>query len=223
MQRVRQYIAHKQADFRNHSFIHRLEATPPLSRVVPFVPQVSFFIMAFQDLTKMIAERASDPRLRDLLRRHCEEEVGHERWFLRDVVRLAGAEPGLTTVFGPQHAPTRQATYALAAEVLGARDDVERLCLLLTMESTSEVSFGAAEAYFKRVGAADGLLFFAGRHLEAEQDHTVFEEEMAKFVATIELDPASYARVCGMVDRAYVAFNVMLDGLARVLAEGHAA
>lgn len=218
MQRVHQHIAARRAEFGAHPFLRTLATTPPLSRVVPFVPHVTFFILAFQDVMRTIADQASDPLLRDLLRRHSEEEVGHDRWFLHDVARLAGAVPDSTTLFGPQHALVRKAAYALVAEALGARDDVERLCLLLTMESTGEVSFGTVEAYLQRVGAAEGLLFFAGHHLQAEKDHSVFEEEMAKIIATIELDEEAYARACGVVDRGYAAFDVLLAGLASALA-----
>jgi hypothetical protein len=223
MQRVRQHIVTRAAEFGVHPFMRTLAATPPLSRVVPFVPLASFFILGFQDLVRMMGERASDPRLRELLRQHCEEEAGHDQWFLSDVVRLAGAQPGIATLFGPQHARMREATYALAAEALGARDDVERLCLLLAMEGIGEVTFGALEPYFTRVGAADGLLFFAGRHVQAEKEHTVFEDEMAKSFAAIALDSEAYARACGVVDRTHAAFNMMLDRLARAMTDGPAA
>jgi hypothetical protein len=167
----------------------------------------------------MIGDRADDPWLRDVVRRHCEEEVGHDRWFLRDVVKLVGAEPSVAALFGPQHAPTRRGTYALAAEAHEARDDVERLVLLLAMESTGEVLFGTVEAYFMRVGVADSLVFFAGAHLQAEKDHSVFREDMARLVASIELGPDALARAMGVVDRTYSAFEVIADGLAGAIAE----
>jgi hypothetical protein len=219
MRQVRQHIARRQAELAKHAFVRTLDSTPPLSRGVRFVPLGAFFVLAFQDLVEMIRDRAGDPWLRDLVRRHCEEEVGHDRWFLRDLVRLVGAEPGVAALFGPQHASTRRGTYALAAEAHGARDDVERLCLLLAMESTGEVLFDAVETYFQKVGAADGLVFFAGRHLQAEKDHAVLQEDMARLVATIELGPDALARATALVDRTYAAFEVIVDGLAGAISD----
>ena len=203
-----------------HPFIRQLGADLPLKQVVPFVQQVSFFVMAFQDMTRMMGEQASNPQLQELLRQHCEEESGHEKWFLRDISRLGGVHPDLTVLFSPAHAPTRQATYALVAEALGTRDDVERLCLILTMEATSEVCFGEAQAYFHRAGVANDLLFFAGPHLEAEEHHAIFEEKMQTLLDSIELEPDAFERACGVVDRAYDAFGVMLDGLERLISQG---
>jgi hypothetical protein len=220
MRRAQKYIASKQAEFRLHPFIRQLGADLPLKDVVPFVPQVSFFVMAFQDLTRMTGERASDPQLQGLLRQHCEEESGHDKWFLRDMSRLGGVHPDVAVLFSPPHAATRRATYALVAEALGARDDVERICLILTMEATSEICFGEAHAYFKRAGVADDLLFFAGPHLQAEEGHAVFEEKMQIILDSIELEPDAFERVRGVVDRTYDAFGVMLDGLASLLSQG---
>jgi Iron-containing redox enzyme len=217
MRRAQEYIARKQAEFRRHPFIGQLGADLPLKQVVPFVPQVAFFVMAFQDLMKMMGERATDPRLQSLLLQHCEEEKGHDGWFLRDLTRLGCGHPDVAVLFSAPHALTRRATYALVAEALGARDDVERLCLLLTMEATSEVCFGEAHAYFQRAGVADNLVFFAGPHLEAEENHAVFAGPMALILGSIELDPEAFERACGVVDRTYAAFDVMLDGLERLL------
>jgi hypothetical protein len=220
MRRALQHIEVRQAELGAHPFFRRLAEDLPLAQVVLFVPQVSFFVLAFQDLMKMTGERASDPRLRDLLRRHCEEEIGHEKWFLRDVVRLAGAVPELPVLFGAQHAPTRLATYALAAEALGARDDVERLCLIFTLEAAGDLCFGAAQAYFERAGVVDGLVYFAGVHREIEASHSVFEAGVQAVVEGLELDAEGRARACAAVDRMFDAFRGMLDGLASTLAVG---
>lgn len=214
MDRVRRYIEAKQAEFSKHLFFRHLSEDLPVARVAGFVPQVTFFIFAFQDIVQMIAGGASDPRLRGLLRRHGEEEVGHDRWFLRDLHKLAGGPPTVEAIFGPDHAPTRRATYAMAAEALTASSDVERLCLILAMEATAEVSFGAAQAYFQRMGAADGLLFFAGPHLASEEQHSLFEDEGQEILGRTAVDDIAYERIRSLVDRVFAAFGTMLDGLA---------
>jgi len=216
------YITSKQAALGEHPFLQILAANPPLAQGVLFVPQVSFFVLAFQDLMRMTGERANSPRLRDLLRRHCEEEIGHEKWFFRDAGRLAGGAPDLAALFGVAHAPTREATYALAAEVLGARDDVERLCLIFTLEAASEVCFGGAQAYFARAGVANDLVYFAGIHREIEASHSLFDQEMQAIVTSLQLAPDELTRASRAVDRIYAALGWMLDGLASTLARGGA-
>lgn len=222
MWRVQQYIAEKKVMFTQHQFVLQLRADLPLAQVVSFVPRASFFILAFQDIVRLLGERASDPRLSDMLRQHCEEEMGHDRWFLLDLARLVGAPPDLATLFGAQHAATRRAAYALWSEAMSARDDVERLCLLLTLEATSEVCSGEAQAYFKRLGVEQGLVYFSGAHTESEMDHSIFEQGMQAHIKQIELDEPAYARTRELVDRGFDAFRVMLDGLAVAISDAAA-
>jgi hypothetical protein len=218
MRKALQYIADQRAVLAGHVFLVKLGAGLPLDSVVPFIPAVSFFVLAFQDIMRMTGERASDPRLRDLLRRHCEEEVGHERWFFHDVRRLSGALPDLVTVFGKEHAPTRHATYALTSQVLEAENDIERLCLIFALEAAAEVCFGRAQAYFEQAGVAHDLVYFAGAHREAEQAHSAFDEEMQAIVAGITLDDVAYAGACRAVDRTFHAMRALLNGLAVIVA-----
>src|SRR5262249_42022884 len=120
MHRVQQYIERGRAQLLEHPFHRTLAANAPLTRVTHFVPQVAFFIFAFQDMMATAGEQASDPRVRDLLRRHCAEELGHEQWYLKDAAVLTGGIPELTIVFSAQHARTRRAAYALMTELLSA-------------------------------------------------------------------------------------------------------
>jgi hypothetical protein len=223
MRRALSHIAQKRSELADHRFMRQLATTPPIAQVVPFVPQVSFFVLAFQDLMRITGERADDPRLRDLLRHHCEEEVGHDGWFLQDLVRLADAPPSLAILFGPQHAATRRATWALMGEVLSAEDDVARLCLIFTLEAAADVCFGEAQAYFERTGLVKDLVYFAGPHRESEAAHSLFEGEMQAIIKSIELDEQAFGRARGGIDRNFDALRVMLDGLAELLTRGGAA
>jgi hypothetical protein len=222
MREALEHLEARRTELSGHPLLRQFEANPPLEQVAPFVPLMSFFVLAFQDLMRMTGERASDPRLRDLLRRHCEEEVGHERWFFADLVRLGGAPPDLAALFGPAHAPTREATYALAAEVLGARDDVERLCLIFALEAASDVGFAAFKSYFTNAGVVGDLVYFAGIHREIEEAHSLFDDKINAIVLGIVLDPEGRARARGAIDRIFAAVRLMVDGLATAIARGPA-
>lgn len=217
MKNAQRHLTAVQTELRNHVFFTRLAANPPLSAAAPFTAQGAFFVLGFRDLVQIIEERMSDPDLQDLLRRHRQEEVNHDDWFLRDITRLLGAPPTLEALFGLAHTPTRRGTYGLIAEALGARDDVERLCLLLSLEAYGEVCFGAIEAYFQRCGVAKELVFFAGQHVEAEQDHSIFEAQMQAILGGIELDPAALTRAEGAIDRSYRWFRLIADGLSNAI------
>jgi hypothetical protein len=217
MHRARRHIELKQVELAHHPFLQQLARALPIEQVGRFVPQVAFFVMAFQDLNRIIAQQASAPRLRALLQRHSEEEVGHDGWFLRDLQLIAGGPPSIEVLFGEQHLPTRLATYSLVSEALRAAGDVERLCFMLTLEATSDVCFGAAQTYFQGTGMADRLTFFAGPHLQAEKEHSVWDDEMQAILMSLQLDDALLESARGVIDRTYAAMNMMLDGLARTI------
>jgi hypothetical protein len=213
MQEVLSYIDEKQARFAAHPFFARLKAGAPLSEILPCTDQVGFWTMAFQDALRINEERVADPTLRAIVQQHRVEESGHDRWFLEDMATITGSAPDVQTLFGDHHRAGREATYALIAEVMQDLSDAERVLVLFVFESTGHVFFDAIANYFPRVGITRSLKYFANHHLDAEADHEVFEEEMEKFIRGITLSPEQRIASRLMVDRAYAAFHVMLDGL----------
>lgn len=219
MDRIRNTIGARCAGLAEHPFIRQLAADLPLSQTVAFVGQIASFVLAFQDLMKILGERAGESPVGDLLRRHCAEEVGHELWYLADVELLTGSLPDVKTLFSAAHAPTRRTVYALATEVMTARDDLERFGLVLMLEELSAICLTAVGAYLTRMGAGAGLMYFGGPHVEAERNHAVRGTDLAASMRALGMAPSGCEeRAAAVVERAHRAFTGMLDGLASTIA-----
>jgi hypothetical protein len=213
MRAVLQHIRVCQSRFLAHPLFDELQPGRPLEEVLAFAPRLSFWVMCFQDVLRLNAQRVQDAELSQLMRRHRAEERGHDHWFFEDLAALTGRAPRLDEPWGRAHESTRDASYALLAEVLRPMDDRLRVLLVLALESTSHVFFSRVAALTQAAGAASRLKYFAPHHMEAEEEHEVFEEQMEAMLNAIEMSPALEAEAAALVDRVYAAFHAMFDGL----------
>jgi hypothetical protein len=213
MKQVEQHVAKKQAEFRQHAFFVEDRLGTDIRRVLSFAPDLTFWVMAFQDVLRVNAVLTTDPEIRRIVRHHRAEDAGHEQWFLDDLAAMQVREPDLRGLFGKQHRPTRDAAYALMSEVYRAADDRLRLVLVKTLESAGHVFFGHVAAMVERAGWTKELRYFSFSHLEVEKSHEVFEEEISRTVSSMRLDAKMRAEAKRVVDRCYAAFNSMFDAL----------
>jgi hypothetical protein len=139
--------------------------------------------------------------------------VGHDRWFFEDIQELTGKQLSVSAVFGRAHTATRDATYALISEVYRPVDDLLRIVLVLTMEATSHIFFGRTSILVSAKGCGQRLRYFSDFHVQVEQQHEVFEEEMERRLRSMVLTEEQRAQAFALVDRAYAAFDLMLQGL----------
>jgi hypothetical protein len=212
MKLVEAHVAKRQADFFKHTFFeeHRLG---DLRGLLSFAPDLTFWVMAFQDVLRLNTSLTKDPQIRRIVRHHRAEDAGHERWFLEDLAALQVPAPDVRWLFGERHSPTRDAAYALMSEVYRASDDRLRLVLVKTLESAGHVFFGRVAEAVERAGWSKSLKYFSFSHLEVEKSHQVFEDEMARYVASIRLEPSLRAEGKQLVDRCYAAFGTMFDAI----------
>jgi hypothetical protein len=213
MKVVLDYIARRQEAFANHPFFEELKQDRPVEHVLAFAPRMAFWVMTFQDVLRLNAHFIKDPALKRLATQHRSEEVGHDRWFFEDIQELTGKQLSVSSVFGRAHTATRDATYALISEVYRPVDDRLRIVLVLTMEATSHVFFGRTSILVSTKGCTQRLRYFSDFHVQVEQQHEVFEEAMEQRLRSMELPEELVAQAFALVDRAYAAFDLMLQGL----------
>jgi hypothetical protein len=213
MRAVLQHIRVRQSRFMAHPLFGELQPGRPLEEVLAFAPRLTFWVMCFQDVLRLNAQRVRDSELSLLMRRHRAEERGHDDWFFGDLAQLTGRAPRVDEPWSRAHESTRDASYALLAEVLRPMDDRLRVLLVLALESTSHAFFSRVSALTQAAGASKRLKYFAPHHMEAEEEHEVFEEQMEAMLNAIELSPALEAEGVALVDRVYAAFHAMFDGL----------
>lgn len=215
MQSVRQAIDAREAVLSGHPFFHCLERDAPFQEARRFAPQMTFWVFVFQDVLRLNEAQVTDPALLALVHQHGLEDSGHERWFLSDVTGLEGAVPTLPWLFSSPHAPTRDAAYALMAEVFRATSDAERIALLLSLEAAAHAFFPHVSSYLHRQGQAEGLRYFSGMHLLAEAGHEMFEAEMEAFIHAMVLTEAESDAALALVERVFAAFSGLFDHLVR--------
>lgn len=220
MQKIQDYIDSKQKEFRNHPFFATLEQLHSLEEISYFVPELTFWAMTFQDILRINEERVSDPYLKKIARHHRQEDAGHDKWFLHDKKYMDAASTNpysesneISWLYSRETRPTRDAAYALVAEVYKADDEMINIALLLTLESSGHVFFEKVAHQVAKTGEDKNLKYFSHSHLEVEMAHAMFEEEMERVLFARPMPMDVRRNALQMIDRCYDAFNKMFDGL----------
>jgi hypothetical protein len=213
MKVVEAYVDKRQAEFSEHPFFSEDRLGSRLNGAISFAPDLTFWVMAFQDVLRLNTSLTKDPTIRRIVKHHRAEDAGHERWFLDDLAAMQVPAPDVRWLFGQRHAPTRDAAYALMSEVYRTTDDRMRLVLVKTLESAGHVFFGRVAAAVERAGWTKALKYFSFSHLEVEKNHQVFEDEISEIVSGIVLESTARAEAKELVDRCYAAFTSMFDAI----------
>jgi hypothetical protein len=212
MKTLQHHLSTHQRAFAEHPFFVELARPRPLSQQLAFVPKLTFWVMAFQDLLRLGEQVVREPRMQRIARHHRREDAKHELWFLQDLAELQQPEPGVSTLFGAGHSATRDATYVLAAELLRASDDRLRVLLLLALEATGHVFFGHISRLVAEHGMEGRLKYFSDYHLQVERAHEVFERKVEEELFSEVLDEARRQEGVLLLERAFGAFIRMFDG-----------
>ncbi len=213
MKALREHIGQQQAKFATHPFFARLDQELSIERAMQVAPHLTFWVMAFQDVLRLNEKLITDPFLKKVAHHHKAEDLGHERWFLTDIAQFQSQELDVRALFGPAHATTRDSAYALMSEVFRARADLLRIVLVLTLESSGHIFFERISRFVEAKGYTQRLKYFSDHHLKIEQAHAVFERKLEEELEAIVFSAEERAEALALVDRAYLAFGAMFDGL----------
>lgn len=212
MQTVLDAISRKGKHFARHPFLQRLERPGPFADVIAFGPGLTFWAMAFQDVLRINERLVQDPLVREVAAQHRYEDSGHDDWFLHDMIML-GQLRDVRWVFSGEHAATRDMAYSLISEVYRTDSDYVRMALLLVLETTGSAFFTRIASYVERTGFAGQLAYLSRSHLQAEADHEIWEAQVQARLAEINLSATERAECLAMIDRAFPAFERLLDHL----------
>ncbi|GGI81211.1 hypothetical protein [Legionella impletisoli] len=218
MKAIEAYIESKQNEFLDHPFFEKLEQLNTLEEISYFVPELTFWAMTFQDILRINEEKVSDPYLKKIARHHRMEDAGHEKWFLHDKKYLLELSEGknnddVAWLYSKDLQITRDAAYAILAEIYKIDDELLNVVLLLTLESSGHVFFEKVANQVKKAGGDSDLKYFSSAHLEVEMAHAIFEEEMERKLYERRVSTSTRRNALKMIDRCYDAFSKMFDGL----------
>jgi hypothetical protein len=205
-------------EFENHAFFHRLSSTPVRAVMPVIAANLTFWIMAFQDLLPLIEERVESSRLREIARHHRLEDQGHNRWFFQDLARLdVRPVTDVFAIFDEAAACGRRTTYALMSEIWRIDDDLLRIALLMSLESSGHVFFGRMCDYVAANGLGERLKYFGSHHIRVEKAHTVFHDQVESWLLEEPLTAAQEAAGLAMVDRTHAVFHDLFDTMVTQL------
>jgi len=211
MKTLKTQLADKQFGFSLHPMFDRMQRETAVAEMLAFVPAVSFWASAMPDVLRLNEGRVVDAGLRQAVRAHRAAYAGLDRWFAADLLKIEGHLPYAAEVFGPKHTVTRDATYALVAEVFQAGSDAERIALVLAVECVGQVFFEEIAAYVERMGLTQSFQFLARRKVDVKG---LFRQAMELATSEAEREAAR-----GVVERVFAAFQTMFDGFEAACAK----
>lgn len=203
---VESVIAERRKRMAYTPFFRALSVASTVEEVRAFAGHLTFYVLAFQDVLRLVDALVKEPQIHGIVHRHFREDKGHEQWFLHDVAVLQ-CERSLAWVFGPEHELPRDISYQLIAEVIRAEDDRERLVLPLVLEAVGAEFFGRVIAALDRAGFDGSLRYFGGHHQQVEADHDIFTANSHSEMAAIPFDFATYERTLAMAHRSFDALE----------------
>jgi DMATS type aromatic prenyltransferase len=214
LEREIQILASRLAE---HPFLQRLEGFGTLDDIRVAAYRLTFFVMCFQDVLRLVSEKMSDEGLASIARTHELEDKGHDHWFLHDLRRF-GVAVDVESLFGPHHQDARDISYELTAEVLRAQSDWSRLAVVLSLEAMGSEFFGRIVGFLQRIDSGDGLKYFARGHVTVEQAHDLLRsDKRAPFLAA-SLSPRDRTAAIETALRVFGAMTRFADSLNDAMA-----
>ena len=165
-----------------HEFMRRLEGDADLRALRRLLPRLGIFPFAFQDMLRLAGDIGTEPVLTRISVRS-RRVTTPLRLVLADLETTARL--GAYEAFGREHETVRRVAYALIVLISRARCDHARLAVLLTMEAAAREFFLRIQGFAKRAGVTRELRYFGGMHLEAEEAHEVFSDDLRRVTKII--------------------------------------
>ncbi|MCC5669072.1 hypothetical protein LC653_35745 [Nostoc sp. CHAB 5784] len=219
MKTVDNYIIQKQIQLARHPLFNQITRENSLESIKLLAQYLSFWVMSFQDVIRINEMQITDSEIRKVAHHHLVEDMGHEQWFLSDLQEMKVEEPNLKLLYSRDYIFTRDATYAIMSEVFRASSDIERIALIMSLESTGHIFFEYTARLVKQVSYSSHLKYFSIHHLDVENNHEIFEQKMQDFLNRIHISEDEEKRICDIVDRVYQAFTIMFDGFKLLLSK----
>jgi len=219
MEEVQRRLSTLQSQLSQHPIFERLCHHDPLEHLASFARDLTFWVMTFQDLLRLNEERVEDVELRKVAHFLRAGDAGHDKWFLNDLVKLTGYVPDGRWAFGPSHARTRDASWALISEMHLATRDFDRIILMLSLEAAAQAFFPKVAQYVGGPAVERGLVFFSSVHVESEGDHQLTPEQLERMLSRIPHTPSELAATLAMLDRVQDAFARIFDAMEKSAAQ----
>lgn len=209
---VKRTISAHQAELAEHRLFSHLEQHGTFEDILAIAPRVSFFVMCFQDIIRLVPLLTADPLLRQLGHTHEREDKGHELWFLEDLEHF-GVSCDLTMLFSADHAAIRDIVYEQIADVVRSRSDWARLGVVLALEAAGAEFFGKIITVLERAGRARGLKYFARSHQRVEQSHEILRDTSELELASLAISRETLTELLAVVEHTFATMSRLATDL----------
>jgi hypothetical protein len=221
MKRILELIARKKAENEKLPFYDFLRDTniSPEDRMA-FVPCLSFFVMSFSDLCRYVLreEPTTDP-IQALINHHSYEDEDHWIWFLEDVRKLS-YDPSIKFtdtirfLWSDETMVQRRVVRWMNQAVATAKP-VHRLVLVEAIECTADVFLATTKPVSEELRMLDerDCRYFGDFHSTADLGHTLYSNDMAKFIGDIILTDEEYEEAVRLVNETFEMFADLVSDL----------
>lgn len=221
MKTIQARLEEKQQEFAGHEFFSLTDKITDISQVQSYIAKLMFWPFVFQDVLQLNERYVTDSFLREIANHHRLEDKGHEQWFLQDMAYLCGRHSmsfhenyHVGVLFSSDSRIVRECCYRLVSEVFVAEEDIQRIILVLALESTGHIFFEKNAKLILRLGYDTALKYFSSFHLDVEKAHEMFDESVEDKLMKIELTDQQRRYALQMIDRVYSVFFTLFDELA---------
>lgn len=219
MRNVIEHVERRARIFEQHPLFAFLadSSIAPEERLA-FVPSVAHYVITFGDLCKhVLREEPAKDRFQEIVNAQTYEEAEHWRWFIADLEKL-GHDPtlrfsdALRFLWSDDTARSRVLAYQIVRLAFGA-DSLRKLVVVHCAEATANVTVKHVVMAGKDWTAKHGrkLSFFGHGHDEAEDDHTLWDEQVLGALRETQIDPALERELITVVDQAFDAFTAFVS------------
>ena len=209
---VQRAIGAHQAKLAEHRLFSHLEQRGSFEDILAIAPRVTFFVMCFQDIIRLVPLLTTDPVLRRLGNTHEREDKGHDLWFLQDLERL-GVSCDLEMLFSAKQARIRDIVYEQIADVVRSRSDWARFGVVLALEAAGTEFFGKIISVLERAGRARGLKYFARSHQQVEQSHEIFQGTWESELTSLAVPAETLTEVLAVIEHTFATMTQLASDL----------
>jgi hypothetical protein len=205
-------IRSHQAELAEHRLFSYLEQQGSFEDILAIAPRVTFFVMCFQDIIRLVPRLTTDPMLRKLGHTHEREDKGHDHWFLDDLEQF-GVSSDLKLLFSDERAAIRDIVYEQIADVVRSRSDWARFGVVLALEAAGTEFFGKIIAVLERAGRARGLKYFARSHQRVEQSHEVLQDTWESRLTSLAIPREALTEVFAVIEHTFATMGRLATDL----------
>lgn len=209
---IKHHITTLKQQLNQHTFFTQLHQQRELSSALAFAPSAAFWVLSFQDMIRLNAQRAKNPEIKEILEQHVSEDAGHEEWYFEDLRALYGelfAQP--KDLFSLRNLDARGTAFSIVSEMFHIEDDYLRLVFVEVLEATAEVFFENVSLYLRASGDYQKLKYFGATHQKAESAHEMFEAHIKQRTNAFTFTSSQREAARNLVERTFMHFKVLFD------------